>query len=305
MQFDNTVDKDLTAALNTTAASTGDILLGSKVESAIRHYADTYSPLYANINRKAHEHKFVEYRKINALPTAAATTEGAIADASRGNYGKDVVEMKYITTQGKVTGPEIEFTKAAGAVDAWKTEIQVHSEAAIMEAERQILLGDKTTNAAEFDGLMKLITQSEDAASAVLTLSILDAAIDLPRREPTHIFLTRAMKRRIWALLQAQQRFNDRVEIKGGFRVPTYAEKPIIQVNEDSEAAMENTILMPDFGHAVLAIGKDWTFERLGKTEDAEGFFIKGYMTLVAEGTDIYHSKISNVLAAPAPEVTP
>lgn len=303
------VDKDLANALNTLSTSTGDVLLPEKVTAGVRQFVETYSPLYANTPRKAYDSKYYEYRAVTGLPTAAAGVEGEIDDVSHGNYEKETVEMKWITSTGQVTGPEIDASRGTGGVDAWKSEVALHSTAVINEIERLIVAGDASTpaTATEFSGFNKLITQSVDGEGAALTLHMLDEAIDTPFKEPTMAAMGRGHLRRIGALLQAQQRFNDRVEIQGGFRVLSYSGIPLLRVNRVAEQALGNTILMPDMDNAYMVVLRDLTFEKLAKTDDSESFYIRAYMALAAEGTDIYHVKIDNVLSAPAsaPETDP
>lgn len=293
------VDKDLADALNTLSTSTGDVLLPKKITAGIRRFVDTYSPLYAVTPRKPYDTKFYEYRAVTGLPTAAAKAEGQIDDVSHGTYEKEVLEMKWITSTGQVTGPEIDASRGDGGVDAWQTEVGLHSTAVINKIEALMVAGDASTTATEFSGFDTLITQEVDGAGAALSLAMLDEAIEVPFKEPTHMAMGRAHLRRIGALLQAQQRFNDRTEVAAGFNVASYANIPMLKVNRAAETALGNTILLPDMDNAYMVVLRDLTFEKLAKTDDSENFYIRAYMALAVEGTDIYHAKISNVLSAP------
>lgn len=296
-----TVDKDLANALNTLSESTGDVLIPERISAGVRQFVDTYSPLYANTPRKPWDTKFYEYRAVVGLPTADALPEGQIPEASHGQYDKESVEMKWITSTGQVTGPEIDASRGTGGVDAWKTEIGLHSAAVINKLEAMLVGGDAGVDGkgVEFDGFLKQITQSVDGAGAALTLSMLDEAIDTPFKEPTLAAMGRAHLRRVGALLQAQQRFNDRTEIKGGFKVLSYNGVPFLRVNRAAETRMGNTIIMPDMDFVTLAVLRDLTFEKLAKVDDSESFYIRAYMALAVEGADMYHVKIENVLSAP------
>lgn len=298
LDLQDTVEKDLANALDTTEGSTGDVLIPRKVDAGIRKYVETYSPLYALMPRKKVATKYHEYIKVVALPTAKAGVEGTVAPTSKSRYEKAVVQMRWITSTGEVTGPEIDSTAGNGELEAWALEIENHTQAVINEVERLTVAGDSAV-AGEFDGLMKAITQAVDGESKVLTLGMLDAGLMTPKARPTHILASDAHQMRLWSLLQAQQRFVDRTEVEGGFSVPSYGGAPIITPSDDAAAAMGDTILMPDFKNAYLAQMRDLTFEKLAKIEDSERFYIRMYAALAVEGANRFHSRIDNVLAAP------
>jgi hypothetical protein len=114
--------------------------------------------------------------------------------------------------------------------------------------------------------------------------------------------VNRAMGRHIWGLLQANQRFNDRIEVQGGFKVPSYNERPIIRIDNEAASdlgagttASKGTVLLPDFRHIVMPILMWPNFQMIGKVEDKEKFFIRMYCTLAVEGINRYHSKITAI----------
>lgn len=300
-----TVDKDLADALNTLSTSTGDVLLPEKISAGVRQFVETRSPLYANTPRRQHDTKYYNIRAVTALPTAKAGVEGTIDDVTHGTYVKVPLEMKWITSKGQVTGPEIDASRGTGGVDAWQSEIALHSAGMVNTIESLMVAGNATTTATEFSGFNTLITQAVAGGGEALSLSMLDEAIDVPLEAPTHMAMGRAHLRRIGALLQAQQRFNDRVDVAGGFNVMTYSGIPILKVNRAAETKLGNTILLPDMNNAALIVLRDITFEKLAKVDDSETFYLRAYMALAVEGPAVYHSKITNVLSAPAPVTEP
>jgi len=194
------------------------------------------------------------------------------------------------------------ITASASLLDAYQLEIELHADALVRKLEQTIISGDSAVNANEFDGLIKQIAtnvsdKTSGGATVLLTLSHLDEVLDLPSEYPTHIILSRAMSRRVWSLLQAQQRFLDRTEIAGGFRVPTYNDLPIVRVDTDI-TGLTNTILFPDMRWVVMPINQNVTFEELAKTKDSRDFMLKMYCTLAVEGTSRYHAKLIGVKAA-------
>lgn len=294
-------DMDLRKALDISAAGTQ--LIPEVVSAGLRKFVETASPLYAETPKRDWPTNSYIYRSITALPSAAFGTDGGnLPSASNGTYAKPSVAMKYIYTRGEVTGPMI--AASASLLDAYQLEIELHADALVRKLEQTIISGDSATNANEFDGLTKQITNSlnvgtgtNQETTTLLTLAHLDETLDKPSEYPTHIILSRAMGRRVWSLLQAQQRFVDRTEISGGFRVPTYNDLPIVRVDTDI-TGLTNTVLFPDMRWVVMPINQNVTFEELAKTKDSRDFMLKMYCTLAVEGASRYHAKLLQVKAA-------
>ena len=287
-------DLDLRKALDTTTGTTGAYLIPEVVSEGLRRFVVTASPIYAVIPKVMWPTNAYIYREVNQLPSAAFAADGAtLPNATRGTYAKKTVTMKYIYTRGEVTGP---MKAAAGTViDALQMEIELHADVLVRTIEQKILTGDSAVDPNDFDGFIKQVqTNVHDAANAQLTLSLLDTALDKPLEYPTHIILSRAMGRRLWSLLQAHQRFIDRTQIEGGFRVPTYNDLPILRV-DNQISGLNDVIVMPDMRWAKLVINQDITFEPLAKTKDSDDFMLKMYCTLAVEGESLYHAKLVNV----------
>lgn len=76
----------------------------------------------------------------------------------------------------------------------------------------------------------QIVALTNSSVGVDLTLEKFDEAMDLvitsPR--PSAIIVSRAGARKINAILQSQQRFNDKVEVPGGFIVDSYQNVPIL-----------------------------------------------------------------------------
>ncbi len=102
--------------------------------------------------------------------------------------------------------------------------------------ENAIFNGDNDNVTNQPDGLITLIQATSGqivlntsaAAGDDLDLSKLDEAIDLCKGSRKVIFASRAGRRKLNAALQAQQNFNDKTEVAGGFRVLTYDDIPVV-----------------------------------------------------------------------------
>lgn len=68
---------------------------------------------------------------------------------------------------------------------------------------------------------------SAGQAAATMTLEVLDNCIDAIRGDCNMIITSKKGRRKINMLLQAHQRFNDKIEVKGGFKVLSYNDIPI------------------------------------------------------------------------------
>lgn len=296
-------DVDLRKALDTSGNS-GGVLIPEIVSQGLRRFVETRSPLYNETPKRDWPTNSYIFRSVTGLPTAAFGADGAsLPSATQGTYAKPSVAMKYIYTTGSVTGPMIQA--AASLLDAYQLEVELHAEALVRKLEQTIISGDSGSNAAEFDGLITQITGfvnnigtgTGQATPTLLTLAHLDETLDKPAEYPSHIILNRAMGRRVWSLLQAQQRFVDRTEVAGGFRVPVYNDLPIIRV-DNAITGLDNTILFPDMRYVVMPVNQQLTFEELAKTKDSRDFMLKMYCTLAVEGASRFHAKLIGVKAA-------
>lgn len=297
-------DLDLRKALDTTGSTTGSYLIPEIVSQGLRRFVETRSPLYNETPKRDWPTNSYIFRSVTALPSAAFGTDGGnLPSATIGTYAKPAVPMKYVYSTGSVTGPMIQA--AASLLDAYQLEVELHAEALVRKLEQTVISGDSSSTPEEFDGLIKQIdnfilnvgTGNNQATTTLLVLSHLDQALDLPAEYPSHIICNRALGRRLWSLLQAQQRFVDRTEVSGGFRVPTYNDLPILRV-DNLITGLDNIILFPDMRFVVMPVNQQLTFEELAKTKDSRDFMLKMYLTLAVEGTARYHSKLVQVKAA-------
>ena len=297
--FDN-VDQELEKTITTTG--TASVLVAERIDPGLRRHYEAASPLWNALTRKDHPFKKFEYRRVLSLPTTQTVAEGAVADKSDETYGKEEMEMKYFSTQGEVTGQADLFTRAT--LNLWAEKIALHNESMLRQIERDILTGSGSNG--KITGLTTQIdnTNAVDAEGSPLTLGLLDEAQDAPAGAvPSHIVLNKAMGRHIWGLLQANQRFNDRIEVAGGFKVPTYNEKPILRLDDEAgedlgagTEASKGVVLLPDMNNITLAIARYPNFVRIAQqAADARGFFIQAYLCLAVEGVNRFHSKIVNV----------
>lgn len=281
---------DIERALSTSVASTGAYLLPEVVDPVIRDYVAKATPVLSVVTRVNWPTQTYWIRKRTALPTAAFSTDGgSLPSASSSSYAKVAKTVKYLYTRGEVTGPLI--AAAGGVVNALQEEIRVHSGVIAERLATAICVGDGTEDSnAGIVGIKNQINTSAPGdeggtttASGALTLAMIDKALDDTKGEADVIMTSRAVRRKINALLQGQQRFLDRVEVGAGFRVLSYDGVPIVT----DDHYEEDEILFFRRADAKLIVNQDFTMEMLAKTKDAEDFYIKGYFGFALEGRPV------------------
>jgi HK97 family phage major capsid protein len=165
-----------------------------------------------------------------------AITEGT------GTYAQTSFAYKTLGTRGRVTRKLQATGRSYG--DVLAGEIAGKSGDWSETYENGLIVGDSGTDPNQFDGLLTLIgatasqvvAQSTAPAGDALTLEKLDETIDVVKgsaaRSDLVILASFRGRRLLNAALQAQQQFNDMIEIAAGFRVRTYDGIPIVTTTE-------------------------------------------------------------------------
>ncbi len=165
----------------------------------------------------------------------------SISEAT-GTYAQATFTYKTLGTRGKVTRKLQATGRSYG--DVLAGEIAGKSGDWSETYENGIIQGDVGADPKQFDGLLTLIggtatqvvAQTTNVAGDALTLEKMDETIDVVKgaaaRSDLVILASFAGRRILNAALQAQQQFNDMVEINAGFRVRTYDGIPIVTTTE-------------------------------------------------------------------------
>ncbi len=176
---------------------------------------------------------------------------GDTTDCKENTYAKVTFPYKCMLACAAVTRKAV--ARGRDYADLLALEVAGIAERLTYTLEKAIFRGDETADPKQFDGLMRLlevyngnpaapangrtqvfVADGADITTGVggqLTLSLLDKALDEVKEGPKVIFVSKTGSRIINALLQAQQNFNDRTVIAGGFRVATYDDYPIIKTD--------------------------------------------------------------------------
>lgn len=275
-------------------ASSGSYLIPELVDNAIRDYA-TLEPVLANaVSRVPWATNTYFIRRRDALPTSTWSADGgSLPAATQSTYNKVAQSVAYLYTVGSVTGP---MQEAAGSLyDALALEVEAHSRSLIEKLSTDIATA--TGGSSDIVGMLYQIDTNDkmnwgstgtgvvSGGAATLSLAKIDEAIDAARGEVDLIVTSRKVRRKVNALLQAQQQFVDRTEIQAGFRVLAYDGIPIVT---DLHWETDTDILFVRKADAKLLVHKDFTFEELAKTKDATDFMIKGYFGFSLEGRPVH-----------------
>jgi hypothetical protein len=279
---------DILKALTT--LNTGAYLIKEAVDEGIRDYIGKEPVLLNAVNKVPWATNTYFIRKRTAAPTATWKPDfGDLPAAQQSTYAKVSKSVKYVYARGEVSGPEIE---AAGALyNALAIEIEAQSRALAMELSTKIATATGSND--EIEGIIHQIDTNTDmnagggavTKSGTLALAMIDEAIDVARGEVDMLVTSRAVRRKVNSLLQAQQQFVDRVEVQAGFRVLAYDGLPIVT---DLNWETNTDILMVRRADAKLLVHKDWTYEDLAKVKDSVDFYIKGYFGFALEGRPVH-----------------
>lgn len=291
---------DIRKALDTGTVSTGAVLIPEIINPGIRTMVETRSPLWNIIDKVRGEGYAYAYKEQNGLPVASFGAElGALPAAQNATYVERSVPFKSIYIRGELSGQIIEASQTL--VNILEREIQNSALGMIRTLEQKIVSGDSSVSANEFDGLNKWITTTVygdtigngTGTDQPLTLALLDQLIDAPPGgPPTHLIMSKAMRRKIWSMLQPQVRYMDTTTVPGGFTVPSYGGLPIIDLF-DNGTILATTILAPDMNLVFMPILKELTYEELAHTRDSLDYFLKMYLSLVVTGAARHHAKLT------------
>lgn len=169
----------------------------------------------------------IAFRGVNEAYVEGA---GVINQASEGLtiLGGDVDVDRYLAqTRGNIN-------------DLRAIQTEMKSKALALEWTKTFFKGDSASNVNQFDGLEKRVTGNQmifadgaGTAGADLTLAHLDELIDAVEGEPDVLFMSKPMRRKVKAILQASQHYIESGEDSFGRPVATYGGIPIRVIETD------------------------------------------------------------------------
>jgi len=225
-------------------ASAGGALQQPVIDKVLQELIEVNNPLRVNLPRKPGSGSaWILNQRTSRGSGAGFVNDTEEPGENQGTYLQKSFPYKTILDRRKVTRKLQAVGKTLLDIEAEEVENGLQN---VRDSEENALInGDAAANPKQFDGLRKLVpvgqTTIAGANGAPLTLELMDAVLDLNRGNPNMIVMSKKANRKLNALLQAQQRFVDTMEVKGGFRVQTYNGIPIYRSIWISDSQAQGT----------------------------------------------------------------
>lgn len=274
---------DIRKALSPTDVTS---LIPKEIDKIIQQLMDYQNPLRQNLPRRKGSGKawYLSQRTpTSGTPAAFYSANTDDFTEGTGSYAEKEFPYKTIGARGKVYRLAQDQTK--GQVDLLAAEIEARTLEFKNYEEWALFWGNSDTSADQFDGIDKNISDSSQIVKAAetnvggpLTLAKLDELIDACAPfTPKMLVTSLAGRRAINALLQSYQRFLDKTEVKGGFKVLSYNDIPIFastQITDtldyDEDGVLQSTtggsttaIFALDTEHLWVGVLNDLTYKEL------------------------------------------
>lgn len=306
--FNATVMEELQKALSQSDIT--DKLIQEKINEIIEDLIRIDNPLRSNMTRKpgSGSGSFINNRSVR--PTAAFVDDTDARTASESTYDARLERLfRTILSSGSVTRKAQAIGRSY--IDIFAEEMASSVEEVKNIEESAIINGDNGSNPKEFDGLRILIAAGQivDAGTngTPLTLAFMDEAIDLAFSDInlSAIVMSRRSRRELNALLQLNQRFVEKVEIKGGFRVMSYNEIPVLVSKHISDtqtqgsSSVASDIFFVDFTKTWMEDLTTLQMERLAKTTSQKDDFDVFEDTVLVQSNEKYNARIQGIVPVP------
>jgi len=212
-----------------------------ELDKVLVKLVDYMNPLRQNMDRKPGSGTgYQNYRRAagitaNSFSDNIDVIETDSAEEKAGTYSELYLPYKTLLSKGRVYR-RVQKTGASIA-DLMREEIEGKAIELRDAEERRVFWGNSpTANTKQWPGINsymvansgQVVALTNTGTGVTLTLESLDRAIDLNLGNPGLILTSRTGRRKLNALLQAQQRFVDKIEIRGGFKVMSYNDIPVV-----------------------------------------------------------------------------
>lgn len=285
-------------------ASAGTVLVDNDVDKAIQELIVRNNPLRANLPRRQGSGSQWTIVRRTAAGSGAWVNDTEEPTEQEGTYTQTTFPYKTILRRGKVTRK----LQAQGMsyVDIEAQEITAALDIVRDTEEYGEIYGNTSSNSKQINGIDQLTPNSQrilmGANGAPLTITALDEAYDLCNGMPNMLVGSKRSRRHAQALLQAQQRFVDTTEVKGGFRLMSYNDVPyywsaqISDAETQGDAENASSLFFVDTNYTWMGVLTELKFMRLNPaTSQYTSFDIFEDVALVVSNT-LYNSKIKGVI---------
>lgn len=277
-------------------ASGSGVLTQPKVDKVIADLLDHNNPIRQNLPRKPGEGEAYLWNEKSAQSSGG----GFVNDTEEPQYAgftkaRKTSSYKTIMERGKVTQFMIDTGRSYR--NLLSDEIEDVTLLVKDTEENALVNGDASTNPKEYSGLRKLISGvsgqeiSMGTDGAVLTLKKLDETFDAILGRANMLICSKRTSRKLNSLLQSQQRFINVMEVKGGFKVPSYNDAPIYKSiyisdtqTQGASGAVCSDLFVVDNTYVWVDVLSDVRFVQLAKVSSQfDHFDIREELTLVVK----------------------
>ncbi|GHB55486.1 hypothetical protein GCM10010331_49140 [Streptomyces xanthochromogenes] len=234
---------ELREALTAAGASA---LTPTIVDPMLLEYQRRYAPLVRATPSRKWDSTVYYFNQRTQRATGGFVTDGGARPVSNSTYVQNQFTIRNMQAVGAVTGYAQAVTRGL-AQDLKQQEIEGSIQGLYWDIENAMLWGNSASTQygayPQFDGLDSLVStfsgngQNAIDFNAAMSLGALDKLIDMVEQQAAMaiqdaswmLVMSPTAASKVAQLLQAQQRFSDRVEVAGGLNVMTYRDVPIIK----------------------------------------------------------------------------
>jgi hypothetical protein len=247
-----------------------------------------FTPIKALIPKVTNQGLTANYFRLTARGSASWGAENPGLTEADDTKELDSAAIKYCRVVGRVTG--VAQVGGQHFMSTMQNEVMNKTQTLNEEIENTLINGDTSTNAYQPNGLIKLITaNADDMSGDVPTLEDVDNLVNncfMDRGAPnlliTDPYTASNLKNQIQNTIRYQ---NPYTSVAWGLQAlsinTVVGEIPMIVSQFMPTTAAARRILCLNTNFLEQRVLQDITFEKLAKTEDAEKFMLKTYMTLI------------------------
>ena len=293
---------DINKTLDITAA--GAVLYQEDVDKLLQDLIEHNNPLRQNLPRKQGSGQAWIVVQRTADPSGAFVNDTEEPAYSNSTYQRVSFAYKTILARGKVTRKL--QAQGKSLVDVESEEMMATLDIVRDTEENALFYGDSGSNAKSFDGLKVQIpagqTVSLGTNGGSITLAVLDQAYDLAIGSPNMLLSSKRSRRQINALLQAQQRFVDTVQVKGGFRLMSYNDTPIFYSKQVSDtetqgsSSLASSLYFVDTTRTWIGVLSELTMQKFNQTSSQYQQFDLFEDLALVQANNRYNSKIVGLI---------
>jgi HK97 family phage major capsid protein len=216
-----------------TSSAAGAVLVQTVTDQIVANLVEYNNPLRMNLPRRPGSGQAWLLNRRSAPGTTPAQwiADTAEPEEDNGTYARVSFTYRTLIARGKITR-QVQAT-GRDYLDIMTEEMEQRAEDFRNQEDKALLVGNNTANTAQPDGLCVLIpvgqcviTTTADGGEKMTLLDI-DTTIDTCTGDPDAIIVSKRSRREIQALLQANQRHVNVVEVNGGFQLLSYNGIPV------------------------------------------------------------------------------